>query len=1467
MVGLIGLYRLVYYIFFNICILFDLKLIGMLKRFFLILLYFSSSVVFAQSLIDIKHYSLKDGLSQKNIQNFIQDDNGYLWMSTWNGLERFNGYSFSNYKTYPESSIRIKNHRFTEIKKSSLNNIWCLTYDFHCYVFNTRTNEYENPFLHANGSTNSIEKLYVLNNGITWAIGTQGELYRIDESKLTEEESVVFYTKRSEYGVKDVIHNIFQDSEGDEWILTDKGTSIVGKENIVISMPFEFMVETSDGIYLATSKGYFVKYDPKTQDVFPCISEQSISEIIGLKSLSDNKIAILQSKNIIIYNPDDGEFTPYRLPVEVKPNVHQDEKGNLWLLGETDGVVLLDYMNAKTKLLHYPKISEIPFDPLCHFIHEDEYGCIWVKPVSGELCFYNTVDQTLEQAYIYDMGVRQPLSFQATNYFVDRQKNLWYTDGNGIGYISFHRKSFDYIANSHKEAARAFLEDSKKRFWVGWKRNHRKQPGFVCLYDSQGKWVGNLSEDGKVLPDRGVSFNADVYCFYEDKDQNIWLGTKGDGLYFLEQKGDSNYQVTQYRHDASNPYSLSSDLIYSILQDSAGRIWIATFGGGINLIKETSRCDNFQFIHSGNILNNYPIHVCDKVRCLYESDEGIIYIGTTGGLLSCSSDFSRPEAIYFYHNVCNERYSSLSSNDVMDISQIGNDKLSVTTLGGGINILDKSKKLSDKLIFKHYNATNGSVPDWSLSTIEDTDGNIWVASDNKLSKFDSEMNLLGEYSDQTQMTEAKPVLCSSGKLLFGSVLGALHVAPSEMHNSHFIPPIVFSHLDINLNNNSRQQKIFCNETTQYLKADERNFMITFASLDYVNPTEIKYAYRILGINDQWVELGNNHSASLVNVPAGNYLFQVKSTNADGVWVDNVASLPLHIEPTFSETIWAILLYIIIGVLVFVIVGYVIMRITNLQRKIDFEQQLSNLKLRFFTDISHELRTPLTLIASPIDEVIGNEKLSETGIENMQVAKRNTDRMLRLINQILDFRKIQNDKMKVLIEQVDVIPLISKVYDNFLQMAHARHINFQLDCPLDSFSMYTDVDKLEKILFNLLSNAFKYTPNGKNISLTVFCEKEILYLQVKDEGKGINNQKINQLFIRFETLDEANPNMSTGIGLSLVKELVNLLHGAIRVDSKLGEGSLFSVKLPTDYCTFNKDANVEFIMNDSDTSEFQDEVIDVPSQREEKGIRVLVIEDNEELRQFISKTLAKDYIVFEAENGKQGLSITLSEMPDIVISDIMMPEMDGIEYLKIVKANNNICHIPIILLSAKSSLNDQIQGLEYGADEYVTKPFSSTYLQAKINSLLKQRQMLYEFYSSKVNEKKAKNIMDELFPSTPQITDFDDNFLQNILQSIEQNLQNSDFRIDDLADAMDMSRPVFYRKVKSLLGMSPSDFVRSIRIKRAVQLLEQDCYTVSEVGYMSGFATPQYFCRVFKEAMDCTPKEYTLKVKPFSEQNR
>ena len=476
---------------------------------------------------------------------------------------------------------------------------------------------------------------------------------------------------------------------------------------------------------------------------------------------------------------------------------------------------------------------------------------------------------------------------------------------------------------------------------------------------------------------------------------------------------------------------------------------------------------------------------------------------------------------------------------------------------------------------------------------------------------------------------------------------------------------------------------------------------------------------------------------------------------------------------------------------------------------------------------------------------------------MQVVRRNVNRMLRLVNQILDFRKIQGRKMKLSIGQGDVIALCRQVCENFMQLSHERSIHFNLIHEMQEMRCYTDMDKLEKILFNLLSNAFKYTANGKSITMTICMQSGSFSICVRDEGKGMDLRKIDNLFERFATFGKADPNRSSGIGLSLVKEFTDLLHGTVQVESIPEQGTAFTITLPCTYEAYASDPETEFILNDEIQFDYQPEV--PSSNGEEKERSILIIEDNDELRRFLTTILRDRYSVLEAGNGKQGLEIIWKELPDLVVSDVMMPEMDGIEFLEAVKTNRDTSHIPVILLSAKASVDDRVKGLEYGADDYIAKPFNSAYLKARIESLIKQRSSLSAYYLrqplknlGKTANKQPDVPLEQILETVPA---FNSTFIQEVIRFVDENLQNPDFKIDDLAETMNMSRAVFYRKIKTFTGASPIDLVKEMRLKRALELLDTSSYSLSEVAYQSGFSSPQYFSRVFKEQMQCTPNEY------------
>lgn len=549
--------------------------------------------------------------------------------------------------------------------------------------------------------------------------------------------------------------------------------------------------------------------------------------------------------------------------------------------------------------------------------------------------------------------------------------------------------------------------------------------------------------------------------------------------------------------------------------------------------------------------------------------------------------------------------------------------------------------------------------------------------------------------------------------------------------------------------------------------------------------------------------------------------------------------------------------------------YVLFYIYRLRHRVDMEQQLANIKLRFFTDISHELRTPLTLIGSPVAEVLENEPLSPTAREHLTLVRRNTERMLRLMNQILDFRKIQNQKMKLLVEETDLISLLQKVMDSFRLIAKEKNIDYQMKSPIESVYGWVDRDKFEKIFFNLLSNAFKYTPEGKAITIKVLPHNETIDIEVADEGIGIAAEKQRTLFQRFETLVKQNIlQPSSGIGLSLVKEMVEIHHGTIQVDSQPGIGSRFTVTLPLRKQVFEEDAQVEFILNDIQTASAP---TDEETKRQEdtetkeefdsnlsECHSILVVEDNKELRTFLKNSLSEHYTVITAANGKEGLQHAIDDLPDLIISDVMMPVMDGLEMVKQIKENSAICHIPIIILSAKASLDDRIAGLEQGIDDYITKPFSATYLKTRIITLLRQRKSLQEMYMAQLTDSKNACISSGLTPSQPQITPYDEKFMQKVMEFMETQMDNSELTIDAFAEHLMLSRTIFYRKLKSIIGLTPVDFIREIRIKRAVQLIDSGEYNFSQIAYMTGFSDPKYFSKCFKKVMGVTPTEYKEK---------
>ena len=542
--------------------------------------------------------------------------------------------------------------------------------------------------------------------------------------------------------------------------------------------------------------------------------------------------------------------------------------------------------------------------------------------------------------------------------------------------------------------------------------------------------------------------------------------------------------------------------------------------------------------------------------------------------------------------------------------------------------------------------------------------------------------------------------------------------------------------------------------------------------------------------------------------------------------------------------------------------YIFFVIYRLRNKVSMEQQIADIKLRFFTNISHELRTPLTLIIGPIEKIL-QKQLSQEIQDDLMLVKENTNRMLRLVNQLLDFRKVQNQKMKLKVSEVDLSVFIPFVMNNFKELSVRHHIDFCFETESEHLRIWIDQDKLETILFNLIANAFKFTPSGKSIVLTLKEEKNRVCIGVRDEGVGIEQEKQNVIFSRFETVMEKNlfnlPN--TGIGLSLVKELVELHHGDIIVNSKIGQGTCFLVYFYKGKEHYSNEA-VEWIVADFDKSTASDSIVQKVIQKEslinEDKPVLLLVEDNVELRAFMYNTFMEQFNILEAADGEEGMNIAIEHIPDMIITDLMMPKMDGIAMIKKLRNNMNTSHIMIIMLTAKADSETEFIALGEGADAYVTKPFSLNNLQVQVSNLLKRKVQLQEYYNHHLlDNQKSK---EPELKAERSFSSNDKKFMHELIEFLNRNIDNNELLVDDLVSNFHMSRTVFFKKLKVLTGLSPVEFIREIRIKRAAELIKEDGYNMAQVAYMVGFNDPHYFSKCFKQVYNMTPTEYKYSVR-------
>ncbi len=1387
---------------------------------------------------NIIHYSRE--LSSRYVEAIAQDQAGYIYLGTRNGLCRYDGHEFRFFKSYPGDACRLSHNRINTIAVSAQNNIWCLAHDLKVYLFDSETGHFHDPFAALKFDTPPLlNHIYTLPNGITYLVGAEWVI-RVDERQLHIDHIRPQHFRCMRLGSEELageqVIDVVMDGEGNEWLLTDQTVKIIGQQKHTTPSGAVALCVTQSAVWLIEERGTLSRYANGAVEPRLFRLPATHGRPRNIQPVNDDLIGISTDLGLSLYDAARNRFEFIAVEGGKVNHFRQDSHGAYWIFTDHEGV--FRYEPERGEMTHLMNRKEdLPSEnENLSFWHEDSKGHIFVVPERGVLSYYNPESNRLELLSSTDSS--QPYKGRTRHYLVDHQRNIWCVEVGGVSRISVMPGTFSHHRFDTDTDARAFLYDDRERIWVS-TREHE-----VILHDNRLNRLGYLRSDGSIVPTPS-RFEAPIYTFEMDEEGVIWMGSRFSGLYRLTPQGN-RYHMERFTHRPEDSYSISDNNIYDIHRDRHGRLWIATYGGGLNLVEEQG--NKLRFLHAGNRLN-YPLERHSQLRVIAETPEGI-FLGSTNGLVHFPHTVGQSDSIPFTcYEVPENGIDGLLSSDVRDIHYTSNGELYLLSFSGGLSRLKRDEQ--GEIRFENFTEKEGLPSAQVLSMIEDADGSQWILAETVVFRFDPATGYFEHYGERYSnekfyFSEAKPIL-HGDHLLVGTSNGFCLV-PTRETQSPFVPPLMLSELIVE--GEPHTEGLGQLDRIE-LDPDERDLQLSFVALDYVNPGAIRYAYRLDGELENWQHLGKQRHLHFVNLHRGEHTLRIRSTDSNGRWVANDYVLRIEVKPTFWETPWAWSLYCLIVILLV----YLWTHVSQLRSRVAMEQELSDIKLRFFTDISHELRTPLTLISAPIELLLKREKLSDEGHSQMLVVRNNTERLMTLVNQILDFRKIESKKMRLLLEHADALKVVRETMNQFDHVSRAHNIDYQLECAVESITGWIDRDKLQKILSNLLSNAFKYTPDGNAIKVRVARVEHQLLLEVIDGGIGIEESDKERLFQRFENVAKPNRETpSTGLGLSLVSELVQLLGGVIHVESTLGVGSCFTVTMPLEKEAFDRMTNVDFLlgeeidavdMNHSETATANDEESD-----EKRRSTILVVEDNEELRTLLRTILIEEYLVLEAVNGEEGLRLARDRQPDLIVSDVLMPVMDGLEMVRHLKEDAATAHMQILILSAKASIEDRIEGLELGVDDYLPKPFHASYFLARVHSLLERRRELQQRLLSEMVVASDRSVSHSQEVISPEIR-----FLNQATAVVERHMDNDGWTIEDFASEMCLSHTSLFQKMKSVVGLSPVEFIREVRLKKACSLIREGSHNIATISYMVGFSDPKYFTRVFKKRFGVPPSQY------------
>ncbi|MDQ6477217.1 ATP-binding protein [Dyadobacter sp. LHD-138] len=1078
-------------------------------------------------------------------------------------------------------------------------------------------------------------------------------------------------------------------------------------------------------------------------------------------------------------------------------------------------------------------------------------GSVWVC-YGGNVWLFKNMSELTSSALLPGKAVNgflasdNPASVYGpvNNLYLDRERNIW-ASNQGYGLIKANR--YTRFFRSYLPLVSPGLLYQSREGKVFFHGNYRPTYHFFALNKSE-----NMLER---LPNLLYGKNRQHEALVQDKNRDFWL-IIWNGQQLVLERYSPEWQLIQKipLPDLGMRHQRNARL----MEDSRGNLWIGLVNG--TLLKLNRQTGQFVAFDFNSLLPQTGGRV--ETLALYEDTANSLWVGTQAGLIK-AKDLDSIPSFSRYCNV-NKDQESLSENVVsgmVDDPLQPHRYLWVSTKGGGLERLDKQSGS-----FEHFNESRGLPNRVVYGVLAGQDGNLWMSTNRGIARLNPKSLAFTNFdkSDGLQDDEfntASYFNADTGELLFGGVKGITVFYPSDMKEEQKEPVVKIMGLKINNHTITpgKESKVL-KESIEYvseldLEFDQNQVSIEFALMDFTNPAKNRFRYQMQGIDREWVEVGTDHLANFAQIPYGQYTFRVQGTANGEVWSKPVI-LKIRIHPPLYLRWWAYLFYILLGGYGFYRFYRNQMKRALLEKQIRFKEretarlaELDELKTNFFTSISHEFRTPLTLIAGPVDDL--RKKYPQESV--LPVIQRNTTRLLTLINQLLDLGKLEAREMQLDPQPGDLATFLRYLGGSFQSYAESLSIYFSFDQNRQHYPTVFDADKIEKIFTNLLSNAFKFTGSQGRVDLRVSYSTSGVDVVLSDTGVGIAPEKLSKIFERFYQVDNSVKRSyeGTGIGLALVKELVDLLQGTIRVESQEGVGTVFCLYLPLreqEGLGLESESGGEYALEPwlPGEGEAPTGVEERKSYADQNDNILLVVDDNRDLRTYLRSIFEKTYQVLEASNGQEGLDLALKVIPDVVISDLMMPIMDGFEFCHALKTNQRTSHIPMVLLTAKATLEDRMEGLETGADDYLVKPFNAMEVTTRVRNLIASREQLKKFYTQSMLTSQ---------PISSELSTLEAPFIKNVKQIVERAYNNSRFDVEQLAKEMNMSSSQLLRKLKALTNLTTVEFIREYRLQKAAELLTQKSMSVSEVAYQTGFESLSYFTKVFQQKYDRLPSDY------------